>query len=100
MPVSRTPVSQIPVSRMPVSRERLLGDSGGAGHAPAARAGDQNHARRDLGPVIQLGTGGEVLPGRPGPPRPAQLGAPPAAADPDQTEVPDARAPWRLRTLE
>src|SRR5260370_30803588 len=94
MPVSRTLVSQIPVSRMPVSRERLLGDSGGAGHAPAARAGDQNHARRDLGPVIQLGTGGEFLPGGPRPPPQAPLRPRPAAPDPDPAAAPDAPPPW------
>src|SRR5260221_7531715 len=55
---------------MAVTRERLLRDSGRAGHAPAAR----------------------LLPGGPGPQRQAELRPGRAAADPDQAEVPDARA--------
>src|ERR1700747_2906359 len=37
--------------------ERLLRYRRGTGHAAAARAGDQDHARLDLGPVVQRVTG-------------------------------------------
>src|ERR1700733_14616870 len=39
----------------PRSREGLLGDGGRAGHAPPAGAGHEDHARRDLRAVVELG---------------------------------------------